>query len=114
MHMMTAENATQPAATTSPAFTQPGINVVQTPEITQTQPLLGFSSQDLSPAGSQDLFQAVYDASNTVDIPEGTDPWLADFIQLGNEAHNYSRAMRLTHNLAAPDVSQAVMVVDSH
>ena len=60
-----------------------------------------------------DLYQDVY-AASAVEVPEDTDAWLREFIELGNEAHNYSRAMRLTHNLAAPDVSQAVMVVDSH
>jgi hypothetical protein len=64
--------------------------------------------------GGQDYFQDVYAASEAVEIPEDADPWLREFIELGNEAHNYSRAMRLTHNIAAPDVSQAVMVGDSH
>ena len=61
-----------------------------------------------------DAFESIYAASTEVKIPEEADPWLREFIELGNEAHNYSRAMRLTHNFAAPDVSQAVMVVDSH
>jgi hypothetical protein len=58
-------------------------------------------------------FESIYAASNDVEIPAEADPWLREFIELGNEAHNYSRAMRLTHNLVSPDVSQAVLAVDS-
>jgi len=118
VHTMVADSAApQDAATTS--LPQPNLNVIN-PQAA----LLASGSSNAGQAhfasdlranvtGGPDLFQSVYDASNAVEIPADTDPWLRDFIQLGNEAHNYSRAMRLTHSMAAPDVSQAVMVVDS-
>jgi len=113
-HLMVAENAQAPApevATTS--LSQPALNVIDPTAALGNAGARPQFAADVHGAG-QDFYQNVYTASTKVDIPADTDPWLRDFIELGNEAHNYSRAMRLTHNLAAPDVSQAVMVVDSH
>jgi hypothetical protein len=113
--MMVAQNAGGSAEGVTAALAPASLNVIDpTPALDAQARFASDVSGASSPVAAEDFFQTVYAASNEVAIPEDAEPWLREFIELGNEAHNYSRAMRLTHNIAAPDVSQAVMVVDSH
>nr|MDQ3024705.1 hypothetical protein [bacterium] len=92
-----------------PITAGPGARLLQDPAQIDVNP--AFNTTQLAQY-TPDAFEAVYAASSDVAIPADADPWLREFIELGNEAHNYSRAIRITHNLVSPDVSQAVMVVD--
>jgi hypothetical protein len=104
-----AQNAAMFADTTHGVTAAPATLLQQSLNTPNVAPALPYTPV----VDTTDAYESVYAASNSVDIPEDTDPWLREFIELGNEAHNYSRAMRLTHNTVSPDVSQAVMVVDS-
>jgi hypothetical protein len=109
VHMLTADSAVQAPAPEA-LTTGPQGRLFQANTAVDTAPAL----EAIPLVDTRDAYQEIYAASTDVEIPAEADPWLREFIELGNEAHNYSRAMRLTHNVAAPDVSQAVMVVDSH
>jgi hypothetical protein len=117
VHLIAEKSAQDPATFNAQGVTaalpQPSLNAINVSTALPDGQAQFASDLNANVTAGQDYFQNVYAASASVDIPEDADPWLREFIELGNEAHNYSRAMRLTHNLAAPDVSQAVMVVDS-
>jgi len=111
----------------SVATLAPQFAVAPTGGVTAAPPIdayTGTTTPDISPAFSSGQAQSLAVAdqqyetlatdSSSVDLPANASPWLQEFIKVSSDAHNYSRTMRLTHNLVSPDVSQAVMVVDSH
>jgi hypothetical protein len=114
VHMLVSESGTAVEAPITAGLPQANLNVIDASAAFSGGQTQFASDVQVNVDGSEDYYQSVYTSSSEVAIPEDADPWLREFIELGNDAHNYSRALRLTHNLAAPDVSQAVMVVDSH
>jgi hypothetical protein len=81
------------------------------------------TTQDFSavPAAFEgDPYQDVYDeyayytgSSEELALPADADPMLKQFIELGQQAHTYSKTMRLNHSLVSPEMSSAVLVMDS-